>query len=153
MNKILRFLEKWVLVPILLLIFITMLLQVFSRYVIGNPVRWTVELANLCLIWLTFLGAAICYWKDGMVKLDIFYNMFPKKWKWIISLLQDLVFVVVGLFLIQHAYRLAIMESTRSLHTIPVSRAIRFIPVVIGFVMLVSIGFMRIKKKLLREGE
>jgi len=145
MEKIITIVEKWLAVPLLVTIFVTLLLQVFSRYVVGRPIRWTVEFSNLCLIWLTFIGAAICYRNNDMVKLDVFLEYFPQKIQDILYLAQDILFIILSLVYIYIGSRLAFIESGRTLHTIPVTRAVRFIPIPIGFFLILIVAVNKIK--------
>lgn len=53
------FVETAVAVAVLTVIVSIILMQVFSRYVLGTPLIWVEELATYLLIWLAFLTASI----------------------------------------------------------------------------------------------
>jgi TRAP-type C4-dicarboxylate transport system permease small subunit len=43
---------------LLLIMLLAVLGQVFFRYVLGTPLRWTEELSRYSYVWLTFIGGA-----------------------------------------------------------------------------------------------
>ena len=49
---------EWIVGLLLLAIVLITLWQVFSRYIMDAPVTWSDEVAQLLLVWATFLGAA-----------------------------------------------------------------------------------------------
>ncbi|MEO0384328.1 MAG: TRAP transporter small permease [Pseudomonadota bacterium] len=53
------FIETALAVAVLTVIVSIILMQVFSRYVLGTPLIWVEELATYLLIWLAFLTASI----------------------------------------------------------------------------------------------
>lgn len=50
--------ERALAVFLLTALFVTVLLQVFTRYALDLPLPWTEEIARYLLIWTTFIGAA-----------------------------------------------------------------------------------------------
>ena len=47
--------------------------QVFFRYVLNHSLFWSEELARYFLVWLTFLGASVAYYRKVHPGIDIFY--------------------------------------------------------------------------------
>jgi TRAP-type C4-dicarboxylate transport system permease small subunit len=58
--------------------FLTFLLQVYSRYVMAQPFGWTLELCLTLWIWIVFLGCAFIVRDRDHVKFDILYLAVPK---------------------------------------------------------------------------
>ena len=46
--------------------------QVFFRYVLNHSLFWSEELARYLLVWLTFLGASVAYYRNVHPGIDIF---------------------------------------------------------------------------------
>ncbi|WP_138471727.1 TRAP transporter small permease [Poseidonocella sp. HB161398] len=57
-------------------IFAILLLQVLSRYVFNLPLYWVEELAKYMMIYVTMIGAAIAYHREGHPRLTILYHRF-----------------------------------------------------------------------------
>ncbi len=51
--------------------------QVFSRYVLNRSLFWSEELARILLVWLTFLGASVAYYRGVHPGVDVLYKRFP----------------------------------------------------------------------------
>ncbi|WP_158969913.1 TRAP transporter small permease [Paraglaciecola sp. L3A3] len=56
---------------LMLLIVITVLWQVFSRYVLMSPSAGSDEISRFLLIWLGLLGSTYCYQQNSHLSLDI----------------------------------------------------------------------------------
>ncbi|WP_018924886.1 TRAP transporter small permease [Salsuginibacillus kocurii] len=45
--------------------------QVFARFVMGSPLRFSEEFARFAMVWLTMLGAAYAYRKGSLISVDL----------------------------------------------------------------------------------
>lgn len=52
--------------------------QVFCRYVLNDSLFWSEELGRLCLVWLTFLGAATAYRRGAHIGVDMLTARLPQ---------------------------------------------------------------------------
>ena len=77
---LIRSLEITVMIIMAVLV-IDVLLQVFTRKILGTPWGWTDELAKMLLIWLSLLGAAVGFQRKGHLGVDYFVNKLPQKSK------------------------------------------------------------------------
>jgi TRAP-type C4-dicarboxylate transport system permease small subunit len=66
---------------ILLIIFLDVILQVMSRTLPGNAIPWTVELGEILLGALIWLGIGVGITKNSHVSFDLLLKRFPKKWQ------------------------------------------------------------------------
>jgi TRAP-type C4-dicarboxylate transport system permease small subunit len=55
-------------------LFITFLLQIFTRYVISMPLGWTVEVCLTLWLWLIFWTSAFVLKEEDHVRFDGFYH-------------------------------------------------------------------------------
>jgi tripartite ATP-independent transporter DctM subunit len=62
---------EWLLAPALLVMSITLLLQVYFRYIAQSPLPWSEELSRYLLVWLTFGGGALAYQRSAHVSLSL----------------------------------------------------------------------------------
>ncbi|MGH6923038.1 MAG: TRAP transporter small permease [Propylenella sp.] len=53
--------------------FLSFLLQIFTRYVVNYPLGWTLEVCLTCWLWLVFWGAAFTLDDREHVKFDLVY--------------------------------------------------------------------------------
>lgn len=51
--------------------------QVFFRYVLNQSLFWSEELARYLLVWLTFLGASVAYFRGAHPGVDVLHRRMP----------------------------------------------------------------------------
>ena len=54
-------------------LFVVFVIQVFTRYVIGKPAGWTLELTLVLFLWITFWNAALLLRERDHVSFDLVY--------------------------------------------------------------------------------
>ena len=67
--------------------------QVFTRFILHDPSKYTEELLRYMLIWVTFMGVPYAYGQDRHLSINIFMNKNTKKNDALVKLFVD-VFVV-----------------------------------------------------------
>ncbi|WP_161598940.1 TRAP transporter small permease [Aidingimonas lacisalsi] len=63
--------ERYLVAAILLVLVVTLIAQVFFRYIIGAPLVWSEELARYLLIWCTFLGVSLAVREGRNISVDL----------------------------------------------------------------------------------
>lgn len=77
-------------------VFLTFLLQIFSRYVLLTPFGWTLELCLILWVWIVFFGCAFLVREKEHVTFDIFYLAAPRRLRQILALIAC-ASIVVGM--------------------------------------------------------
>lgn len=76
------------------------LLQVFAMNVLNFSFIWSGELAQLCFVWLTFIGASAVYRKGEMIAFDMLIARVPGKYRrWTATFIQVVVIVFSVVFI------------------------------------------------------
>ncbi len=76
MRSTIRWLNKGaegVVATMLAALFLTFVLQIFSRYVLASPFGWTLELCLTLWVWIVFWGNAFVVREKDHVSFDVFY--------------------------------------------------------------------------------
>jgi len=76
--------------------FLTFILQIFSRYVINQPIGWTLEVCLTLWLWLVFWGCAFVVRHDEHVAFDVLYNSVQPGTRRVFALLGAAA-IVIGL--------------------------------------------------------
>lgn len=76
--------------------FLTFVLQIFSRYVMNNPMGWTLELCLTLWVWLVFWGSAFVVREQDHVSFDIVYLMAPRRIRQTLATISALA-IAIGL--------------------------------------------------------
>lgn len=69
----------WISVVAIGLMVLSILLQVFFRYVLGSPLAWSEEAARFCMLWMTGFMAPLAYRQGGFVAIDMLVRALPKR--------------------------------------------------------------------------
>lgn len=78
----------------------TVILQVFCRFVLDNPLSWSEELARYAFVWITFLGAAVAYRHGAHIVVEILVVKLPRRAQMVLAWVADALMVVALLVLL-----------------------------------------------------
>jgi len=81
----------WTLIGMMTLV---ILLQVFFRYVLGNALTWSEEVARFMMIWMTFLVAPVAYRHGVNVSLDFFASRITGRAKEMVTIALNLLVIL-----------------------------------------------------------
>ena len=142
----------WILVAAMVL---TILLQVFCRYVLNSALPWPEEVARAFMIWMMALVSAEAYRQGSFVAIDLLQESIPKRLSTILKLSLLLIASLVlyqlftlGLEFFQRGFR----TRAASFH---LSRAWIYLamPVCFGTMLLVNIELVLSEFRLIIVGE
>lgn len=68
---------RWLAGLLFLAIVVLTIAQVFFRFVLNDPLVWSEECARLCLIWMTFVTAAVVTYDGTHLCVDTFFAAMP----------------------------------------------------------------------------
>ena len=89
---------EFVAAAMLAALFLTFVLQIFSRYVLVQPFGWTLEFCLTLWIWIVFWGNAFIVRDRDHVKFDILYLSLPSRPRQILALISAAT-IAIGLAL------------------------------------------------------
>lgn len=64
---------------LLAIVFVSFILQIAFRYLLGWPVGWTLEVSTLAWMWLVLWGAAFVVRERDEIRFDILYSTMPDR--------------------------------------------------------------------------
>jgi len=85
----------------------TVLLQVFSRYVLNNSIAWSEEISRYLMIWICFLGSGIACKYGEHIGVKVIFERFSKKIQTFISFLTNICILIFLYFCISKSFTLA----------------------------------------------
>lgn len=120
-NNFFEFIIKRALILIMLVLIISTFLQVFTRYVLNNPLVWTEEVTTFAFIWMVFLGASVGVRKCEHFIVDIIFQLIPEKLHKSIILLGHAGVLTIALILLFAGYGFSMMGLTNVSSTLRLS--------------------------------
>ena len=76
--------------------FLTFILQIFSRYILVEPYGWTLELCLALWVWIVFFGNAFVVQHNDHVIFDVLYHAVPPGTRRVFSMIGAAA-IVIGL--------------------------------------------------------
>ncbi len=73
---------------------VVIFLQVFMRYVVGDSLSWSEEIARYAFIWMIYIGVSYGVKRNKHLGVDAFKLLFDEKGKLILGVIANLSFLV-----------------------------------------------------------
>lgn len=133
-----------------LLVIMTMIIctSVFFRYVLNTGLSWTDEVSMLFMVWFGFISVSYGVKENLHISVELFYNMFPKKMKWVCVKFNYLVIFILGGLLAYNSYGLMQTTMTNFMTATRWPTAVRYAPVGICGVFMCFYAFRHMISKL-----
>ncbi len=128
-----------------LVMVITVLLQVFMRYFLKNPLVWGDELSKYSLVFMTFIGASVALRERQLAIMELVIEKLPNKIKKYVKIFTYLVSFVLLVFLFYYSVVLLNDSSVEA----QLSPALQVPMKWIYFSMPLGLGMMIIQQLLL----
>lgn len=84
-----------VLSALLVVMFISFMLQIGTRYVLNAPLSWTAELSTLTWVWGILWGAGLVLRDEEEIRFDVVYTLMPGRLRRFADGLASTVVVIV----------------------------------------------------------
>lgn len=139
--------ERWmrpveiVAAGLLSVMIVTVLANVFCRYVLAKPLIWGDEVASLSFIWMAMLGAALAVDRHEHMRLTVFLPLLPERVARVADVAGQILVCVLLLRLLPVAVEYAYEESfvTSPALQIPMSWRASALPAGIGLMALLMV--------------
>jgi len=127
----------WGCISLFMLILVTMIMQVTSRYLLNAPLIWTEEMARMSYIWACWLGAPIAFRRGTHVTITFVSDRLPRRASAAATLLlQALALVFLSQLAIQ-GIMLAIRSHHLDMITLPFSWSAVYIAAPISAILMI----------------
>ena len=101
---------RWALCLLMSLMVVIVFANVIARYYLSASLAWSEEVARFMLIWLVFIGAVLAYVNDEHLGLDIVVRLFPRRIRYGLAVVADLL-VMVAIYLLIHGGAVLMRDS------------------------------------------
>ncbi|MFZ4451497.1 TRAP transporter small permease [Salibacterium aidingense] len=100
--------EEFLLVVFSSIMVVVIAMQVFMRYVMGDSLSWSEELARYCFIWLVYIGISYGVKKQRHIKVDAMLIFFKQRGKIAMNMLANLIFMIFAIVIIYYGQDIAL---------------------------------------------
>jgi TRAP-type C4-dicarboxylate transport system permease small subunit len=130
----------------LLVMFASVLIQIFFRYVLQSPLTWTEEVARYSFIWTVLLGAAFAVRKKEHVVMDVLVKHFPIYLQRYISIALNVIIFISLLYLLPVSWKFFYFMKNVSAPTLKISWGFLFFSAPLSIALMTIhtfIGFFK----------
>lgn len=153
MNKIIKIIDKfveWTAGLALVIITFSVSLQVFSRFILNNPLSWPEEFSRVIFIYLVFIGGAVASKNNEHIAVDIIDQYeFPELFTTIIQIIRNLLIVAVMYFTFIGSIDLIPLSNNIRLSATSLPMSVMVIPITIGSLLMMFYAIIYIHKDIL----
>ncbi len=141
MLKILDMTVQWIARILLVIIVVLVFVASIARWV-GNPIPWSVDMAQLLFVWICFLGADQALRRDGHIGMDLFVRSLPERARIVIDGAITLLALALMLALVKLGIDLTRLNAERIFSDSSISYAYVTVAVPVGGAIL-SLSLVR----------
>ena len=138
----------FLLLSIVILVFFAAIL----RWV-GISVAWSIDIAQLLFVWVSFLGADIALGEHKHIGVDIITKRLSPKLGQIILLINYVIMIAFLSLVIYYGTVLSIENYSRSYNTIPISYSLATFSAPFGSLLMLITIIKNIKDIFFKKGE
>lgn len=137
-----------IVVVTLALSIILMFIQILLRF-FYEPLMWAEELSRIFFVWIVYMGAPIVIRRNANIEVDYFVQFFSQIVRRYLKITFYLIAFVFLLYVAWLGAVITIQYADKQAYTMPISQAIWYLPIAIGFLMM-AINMARVVIGILR---
>lgn len=129
------------------LLLITVILnvaQVFTRYVLNDPLFWTEEMIRYATIWLTFVGAAAASQYGDHMDMNLFLDVQNARFQLFHQIFLNAIALVFAVLIIWQGFRYTTLNGMQTAPATGIPMYFTYSAPVIGGILLVFISIHKI---------
>ncbi|WP_221565779.1 TRAP transporter small permease [Alkalihalobacillus sp. TS-13] len=152
LKKVAKFLRNLIEIYIptttLSIMLIAFIIQIYSRYILKDPITWTYEVTKITFIWTILLGSSYALRVSEHVEFGVIYDLFNERWKRFTRIIVNLLLIVLLGVLIIPVYDYLDFQSTQYSHVLRIPMNIAYAPFLILIISILIYSVVQIGKDL-----
>ena len=124
---------------------VVLFLQVFTRYVLNDPLSWTEEVARYVYVYIVFLGSSAAISDRTHVGIDFIVKALPRRAQWAVAFFVNLLILAVLANLIYWGWRSAIRQLNLPMVVlqVPYTWVYAIVPISAAMMTIRTVAVMR----------
>jgi tripartite ATP-independent transporter DctM subunit len=120
---------------------------VFTRYVLGNPLVWSDELATIVFLWLAMLGAVVAYRRGEHISLSVLVRRSPPRTRAILEAISSVVTAIFVIELMPATFKFFKQEIIDLTPALNVPRSYEVLAIIICLVLILVLALLRLSEQ------
>jgi TRAP-type C4-dicarboxylate transport system permease small subunit len=121
---------------LLAVITVSLIYQVFGRYVLGHAPGWSEEVARMLIVWLTMIGSAACLRGGSHIAIGVLVNALPERLRTIVLWVRDLAVLATAGVLAWSGARYAELNAAQDSPALEIPMSIAYASLCVGAVLI-----------------
>ena len=126
-----------------------------ARYLFASPIYWAEELLVFILVWCVFIGAVLVTWDGAHLRMDLFSNMLPERWRKVLNAIGSVILMAVCAIIAVQSWQVSSMMARLDQRSI-VGEIPMLLPhsaILVGFSIMFLVVLIRFRTLLLPPPE
>ena len=121
MKKFFQNIEEIIGGSLFVVMLVVLVMQIFSRQVLDDPLQWSEQLARFLFVYVAYLAVSSEVKNDGHVRIEYFFDKLPKKVQTIIHYTFELAIAAVLILVIYVGYIMAMRKLPVNIVSLDIS--------------------------------
>jgi TRAP-type C4-dicarboxylate transport system permease small subunit len=121
-----------ILAAMLLVMTVSVIWQVFGRYVVGRAPGWSEEVARYLMVWITMIGSAAVLRTGGHITVTVLVDRLHAGTRRIVLLVRDLAVVIAAGVMVWYGYEFAELNSFQDSAALEIPMSVTYAALWIG---------------------
>jgi TRAP-type transport system small permease protein len=137
--------KTWISLMVLVM-FLVISIKVILFKLFGYTMNWYLEVSQMCLIHLTYFGAALAFRKNEHIAIDFFVNLFPEKVRTLLDFFVTLLLIPFLVILLNSSLTI-LFKAKSSTPMLGLPHYIYYFPIFGGSLILFIYAFLELLRK------
>ena len=120
---------------------------VFTRYVLGNPLVWSDELATLVFLWLAMLGAVVAYRRGEHISLAVLVRRAAPRTRHILEAIASVATAVFVIELMPATFKFFKQEQIDLTPALSVPRSYEVLAIIVCLALILIMALLRLSEQ------
>ncbi|HEV2740586.1 MAG TPA: TRAP transporter large permease subunit [Candidatus Elarobacter sp.] len=120
---------------------------VFTRYVLGNPLVWSDELATIVFLWLAMLGAVVAYRRGEHIALSVLVRRSSERVRAVLEAIASVVAAIFVIELIPATLKFFQQEQIDLTPALNIPRSYEVLAIIVCLSLILIIALLRLSEQ------
>jgi tripartite ATP-independent transporter DctM subunit len=119
---------------------------VFTRYVLGNPLVWSDELATIIFLWLAMLGSVVAYRRGEHISLSVLVRRASPRTRRVLETIGSVVTAVFVVELIPATLKFFKQEQIDVTPALGIPQSYVVLAIIVGLLLILVLALLRLSE-------
>ncbi|HTD32897.1 MAG TPA: TRAP transporter large permease subunit, partial [Candidatus Elarobacter sp.] len=119
---------------------------VFTRYVLGNPLVWSDELATIIFLWLAMLGSVVAYRRGEHISLSVLVRRASPRTRRVLETISSVVTAVFVIELVPATLKFFKQEQIDVTPALGIPQSYVVLAIIVGLLLILVLALLRLSE-------